>query len=149
MARLFKNKTENFISAKEKIKNNLETKIDILIQKHKMMKTERLHQELNTATNQFFTRIFDNQLRALELCGQALQDDSKLPELKQCYEDAYKKQDGIQYQHTVLESLDLKHKEVVDMVTTVLSVIEQPAKRRAVDDEKAGRVPLLPVNYLP
>lgn len=141
MTHFFKNKTENFISAKEKIKNNLETKIDILIQQYKMMKTERLHQELNTATNQFFTRIFDNQLRVLELCGQALHDDSKLPELKQCYRDAYQKQDGIQYQHTVLESLDLKHKEVVDMVTTVLNVIDPSAKQCGADDG-----PLLPTN---
>lgn len=142
MTRLFKNKTENFILEKEKIKNNLETKIDILIQQYKMMKTERLHQELNTTTNQFFTRVFDKQLGALELCGQALQDDSKLSELKKCYQDAYKKQDGIQYQHTVLESLGFKHKEVVDMVTTVLSVIDPPAKQCGADDG-ARSIPLL------
>jgi len=122
---LFEQRNNELRQREEKVKDNLRNRVNKLIDKYHLMKSDRLVKVLDTATNQFLTRVFDHQLDALRCCRDVIDDNSKLSALKTWYQNAYKTSDGIQYQHSRLERLGLAKPEVIDMVITVLSVLDK------------------------
>lgn len=107
--------------------------IDHLKDRVNRLRTEH-EVRLAKTKSEFIVNALRKQIAILNLCYEALKGQDHLAALKTTLANYHKEVDGIQYQHTLRESLlsGLHDPKVVDMLVTVIHVLNKPNMRQNV-----------------
>lgn len=109
------------------LQNNSGPNIDHLKERvHRLRTTYEI--KLIGTKDPFVLSVLRKQISVLNLCYEALKGQDHLATLKEELANHNKKVDGIQYQHTLRESLlsGLHYPKVVEMLVTVIHVLDKP-----------------------
>lgn len=105
---------------------------------HLKARINRLRTEYETklvkTKDPFVFGALRKQVAVLNLCYEALKGQDHLAVLKAAYANHNKEADGIQYQHTLRESLlsGFRYPKVIDLLVTVIHVLDKPSMKRHV-----------------